>query len=123
MLAPADIYVPLVTVTDRIGCRAEILSTNWQMSSDTPVADIHSLSFTLHLPLPTSTVGTLIYFTFTLATSLSLLESEKNEIENPLNSFFSTSQGVVLATKKAKKSNIWIYAVQIILTSKMNAIS
>ena len=28
VLAPIDISVPLVTVTDRIGCWAEILSTN-----------------------------------------------------------------------------------------------
>ena len=43
VLAPIDIYVSLATVTDRIGCRAVILSTSWQMSTDTPVADIHSL--------------------------------------------------------------------------------
>ena len=60
VLAPIDIYEPLATVMDRIGCWAEILSTNWQMSCDTPVADIHSLLLiphSLHTLISKSTVG------------------------------------------------------------------
>ena len=56
-----------------------LLSTNWQMLTDTPVADIHSLlliHYSLHILISHPYCRTLIYFTFILATSPFLLESE-----------------------------------------------